>query len=194
MSKIDALKKLRQETGISFAECQKALEATGGDPEKARDFLRQRGQKIAELKSARTAAQGIVAAYVHSNKKVGVLLDLRCESDFVARSPEFSQLAHEITLQIAAMNPKYAKADEIPAELIAEEKRLCEEQLADSGKPQNIISQIVEGRLSKYRETVCLLSQQWIKDEGKTMQDFINEHIAIIGENIVVGNFIRYEI
>ncbi|OHA76078.1 MAG: elongation factor Ts, partial [Candidatus Wildermuthbacteria bacterium RIFCSPLOWO2_02_FULL_47_10] len=174
--------------------CQKALEATGGDPEKARDFLRQRGQKIAELKSARTATQGIVAAYVHSNKKVGVLLDLRCESDFVARSPEFSQLAHEITLQIAAMNPKYAKADEIPAELIAEEKRLCEEQLADSGKPQNIISQIVEGRLSKYRETVCLLSQQWIKDEGKTMQDFINEHIAIIGENIVVGNFIRYEI
>lgn len=194
MIDVESLKKLRQETGVSFAECRKALEETGGNLEQAKEFLRQKGQKIAELKSTRTAAQGIIESYIHPNKKVGVLLDLRCESDFVARSPEFQQLAHEIALQIAAMNPLYVKPDDIPEDFMAGERKIYAEQLANSGKPKKILDEILEGKLNKYREEVSLLPQQWIKDDAKTIQDLINEYIAKIGENILVRKFVRYEV
>lgn len=188
------LKQLRAETGVSFAECKKALEESGGDLEKAKEVLRQRGQKIAELKSVREAGQGIIEVYLHPNRKIGVMVDLRCESDFVARSQEFQQLAHEIALQIAAMEPLYVKPEDIPEEFIAGERKIYQEQFAGSGKPQKLIDEIVEGKLKKYKEEVSLLSQPWIRDETKTIQDLIREYIAKIGENIVVKRFMRFEI
>jgi elongation factor Ts len=191
---IEQLKTLRQETGVSFAECKKALEEANGDLQRAKEILKQRGQKIAELKTVRTTQQGIIESYVHPNRKVGVLLDLRCESDFVARSVEFQQLAHELVLQIAAMNPLYVKPEDIPEDFLAGERKIYEEQLAGSGKPQKIIDQIVEGKLKKYKEEVSLLSQPWIKDDTKTIQDLLNEYIAKIGENILVKRFVRYQL
>jgi len=191
---LDLLKQLRQETGVSFTECKKALEQAKGNLELAKEILRERGQKIAELKTSRTAQQGIIESYIHPNKRVGVLLDLRCESDFVARSPEFQQLAHELVLQIAAMNPLYIKPEDIPEEFLAGERKIYEEQFAGSGKPQKIIEQIIEGKLKKYKEEISLLAQPWIKDDTKTIQDLLNEYIAKIGENIVVKRFARYEI
>lgn len=194
MADIDLLKQLRQETGVSFAECKKALEEAKGDLGRAKEILREQGQKIAQMRTARETQQGIIETYIHPNKKVGVLLDLRCESDFVARSPEFQQLAHEISLQIAAMNPLYVKADDIPEELLAGERKIYEEQLAGSGKPRKIIEQVIEGKLKKYKEEISLLSQPWIRDETKTVQDLLNDAIAKIGENIAVKRFARYEI
>lgn len=194
MANLDLLKQLRQETGVSFAECKQALEESGGDLNKAKEILRKKGQKIAELKSQRQTQQGIIEAYIHPNKKVGVLLDLRCESDFVARSKEFQELAHELTLQIAAMKPMYIRPEDIPEEFLAGEKKIYQEQLAGSGKPQKIIDQIVEGKIQKYKEEISLLSQPWIRDETKTIKELINDYIAKIGENIVIKEFVRYEI
>jgi len=135
-----------------------------------------------------------VESYIHPNKKVGVLLELRCESDFVARSEDFQNLAHEICMQIAAMKPIFVSEDQIPEEFLDGEKKIYQEQVADSGKPQNIVEQIIEGKLSKYKESVSLMSQPWIKDQDKTISDLLNETIAKIGEKIVVKNFTRYEI
>lgn len=190
----DQLKRLRQETGVSFAECKKALDQTRGDLERAKEILKKRGQKIAELKTTRATQQGIVESYIHPNKKIGVLVDVRCESDFVARSPEFQQLAHELVLQIAAMNPLYIKPEDIPEEFLSGERKIYEEQLAGAGKPQKIVREVLEGKLKKYKDEISLLSQPWIKDESKTVQDLINESVAKIGENIVVKRFVRYEI
>lgn len=194
MANIDLLKKLRQETGVSFAECKKALEEARGELGKAKELLGQRGRRIAEMKSQRETGQGIVEAYIHPNKKIGALVDLRCESDFVARSPEFQQLAHELTLQIAAMKPLYIKPNDIPEEFLAGERKIYKEQLAGSGKQPKLINEIVEGKLKKYKEEASLLSQPWIKDETKTIQDLLNEHIAKMGENILVKRFVRYEV
>lgn len=194
MVNIDMLKKLRLETGVSFAECKKALEESGGDLVRAKEILRERGQKIAELKSQRQTQQGIIEAYIHPNKKVGVLIDLRCESDFVARSPEFQTLAHELALQITAMKPMYISPEDIPEEFLAGERKIYQEQLTGSGKPQKIIDQIVEGKIQKYKEEVSLMSQPWIRDESKTIRELINDYIAKIGENIKVERFERYEI
>lgn len=191
---IELLKKLRQQTGVSFSECKKALEEANWNLDKAKEVLKKRGQKLSELKAQRQTNQGIVEAYIHPNKKIGVLLDLRCESDFVARSPEFQKLAHEIALQIAAMKPLYISPEDIPEEFLAGERKIYQEQLANSGKPQKIAEQIIEGKLQKYKEEISLLSQPWIKDDTKTIKDLINEYLSKLGENIKVEKFERYEI
>lgn len=138
--------------------------------------------------------QGIIEAYIHSNKKIGVLIDLRCETDFVAKTEEFKKLAHELCLQIAAMKPIFLVPEEIPEEFLSGERKIYQEQLKDSGKPQNLIDEIIEGKIKKYKEEICLLSQNWIKDESKTIRNLIDEHIAKFGEDIVIKRFIRYEI
>ncbi len=194
MVSIDQLKQLRLETGVSFAECKKALEEAEGNLEKAKGILKKRGQKLAEMKSARETSQGIIDVYLHPNRKVGVLLDLRCESDFVARSTDFQQLAHELSLQIAAMKPKYIRGENIPEDYLIGERQIYQEQLAGSNKPRKVIDDIVEGKLTKYKQEVSLLSQPWIKDDGKTIDDLVKEYIAKIGENIVIKGFTRYEI
>jgi len=194
MISIDEIKQLRQETDVSVSECKKALEEAKGDFEKAKEILRKWGRDLAGKKSSREAREGIIESYIHSNKKIGVLLDLRCETDFVARSKDFQKLAHEICLQIAAMNPLFLREEDISEKFLDGEKKIYKEQLKGSGKPEKIINQIIEGKLNKYKEQVSLMSQSWIKDEEKTINDLINEYVAKVGENITVKGFERYEI
>jgi len=194
MISIDQIKKLREETGVSPVEIKKALSEANGNIEKAKEILRIWGKKIATKKSERETSQGIIDFYIHPNLKTGVLLDIRCESDFVAKSADFKNLAHEICLQIAALRPLFVSSNEISEEFLDGEKKIYQEQLKDSGKPENIAQQIVEGKINKYKESVCLLSQAWIKDDSKTINNLIEDVVSKVGENIEVKKFARYEI
>ncbi|OGZ17511.1 MAG: elongation factor Ts [Candidatus Nealsonbacteria bacterium RBG_13_36_15] len=194
MININKVKQLREETGVSFAECRKALEETRDDIEKAKETLRKWGRELAGKKSERETKEGIIESYVHPNRKIGVLLDIRSESDFVAKSEGFKILAHEICLQIAAMKPLYLKIEDIPEEFLRKERNIYKEQLKNSGKPKKIADQIIEGKLKKCKEEISLLSQPWIKDQQKTIKILIDEYIAKFGENIIIKEFVRYEI
>jgi len=194
MISIEQIKQLREETGVSPTEIKKALEEAQGDVDKARDLLRVWGKGVAIKKAQRVAKSGLVEAYIHPNAKTGVLLDIRCETDFVAKSPEFKVLAHEICLQIAAMKPLFVSEEEIPDAFVDGEKKIYEEQVKDSGKPANIVEQIIEGKLNKYKQSVSLLSQAWIKDDTKSINDLIGEYTAKIGEKLEVKAFSRFEI
>jgi len=194
MVSIDDVKTLRQQTGVSVSECKKALEESNGDFNQAKELLRKWGKELANKKSEREVSQGIITSYIHPNKKVGVLLDLRCESDFVAKSDEFQKLAHEICLQIAAMKPLFLSEEDIPEELLDGEKKIYAEQVKDSGKPEEIVNQIIEGKLKKYKEQISLLSQTWIKDDSKVIKGVLQDYIGKIGENIQIKEFTRYEI
>lgn len=194
MASIEQIKQLREETGVSVSECKKALEAVNGDFEKAKEALRKWGKELAGKKSERKASAGIVGSYIHPNNRVGVLLELRSETDFVSRSDDFKSLAHEICLQIAAMKPLFVSEEDIPEEFLKEETKIYKEQAGGSGKPENIVNQIVEGKIKKYKETVSLLSQPWIKDNEKTIKDLLNEYIGKLGENIQIAKFSRFEI
>jgi len=194
MVTINQIKQLRQETGVSIIECKKALVEAKGNLKKAKEVLRKLGREFAEKKADREGKTGIIESYIHQNKKIGVLLDIRCESDFVAKSADFQNLAHEICLQIAAMKPLFLKTEDISEEFLIGEKKIYQEQFRDSGKPQKIVNEIIEGKLKKYKEEISLLSQPWIKDETKTIEDLITEFIGKLGENIEVKKFVRYEI
>ncbi|OGZ79405.1 MAG: elongation factor Ts [Candidatus Staskawiczbacteria bacterium RIFOXYD2_FULL_37_9] len=196
MISIDQIKQLREETGVSPTEIKKALEEAKGDAEKAKELLRVWGQKVLNKKTSRETKAGLIEAYLHQNATTGVLLDIRCETDFVAKSPDFKILAHEVCLQIAAMKPLYVKAEDIPEEFLAGETKIYTEQirqLAD-GKPENIVKQILEGKLKKYKEEICLMSQIWIKDDAKTIKNLVEDTVAKVGENIEIKRFTRYEI
>ncbi|PIW91912.1 MAG: elongation factor Ts [Candidatus Nealsonbacteria bacterium CG_4_8_14_3_um_filter_37_23] len=194
MVNIDQIKQLRKETGLAISECKKVLTESGGNIEKAKEILRKWGCNFARKIGERATTQGIIESYIHPNRKIGALLDIRCESDFVAKSEDFRNLAHELCLQIAAMNPLFLKAEDIPEKFLDGERKIYRKQFSESGKPQKIINEIVEEKLKKYKEEISLLSQPWIKDESKTIKDLISEHIAKLGENIVVKSFARYEI
>jgi len=194
MISIDQVKELRQQTGVSISECKTALEEAEGDNEKAKEILRTWGKKLANKKSDREAGSGIIDTYIHANKGVGVMVELRCETDFVAKSDDFNNLAHELCLHITAMKPLFLNEEDIPEEFLDGEKKIYAEQLKDSGKPEEILSQIVQGKLDKYKKEVSLLSQDWVKDNTKTIKGLIEEYVAKIGENIVLKRFVRYEI
>lgn len=194
MIKIDKLKQLREATGISMLECKKALEEARGDIERAKEILRERGKEIIKGKEGRGTSQGIVVSYIHPGDKVGVLLELHCETDFVAKNEDFKKLAHEICLQIAAARPLFAKVEDIPEKFLDGEKKIYQKQFEGSGKPQKIIDQIIEGKLKKYKEEVSLISQPWVKDTAKTIKNLIEDYVAKIGENIEVRKFSRYEV
>jgi len=194
MVSIEQIKQLREETGVSVSEVKKALEQANGDTEKAKEVLRTWGKTLVGKKANREVKQGIVDGYVHPNGKAGVLLDIRCESDFVAKSPEFKSLAHEICLQIVAMKPLFVNDIEIPEEFLDGEKKIYIEQVKDSGKPEKIVAQILEGKLKKYKDSISLMSQSWIKDDTKTVKNLVEEAVAKIGENIEVKKFSRFEI
>ena len=194
MITIEQIKQLREETGSAPTQIKKALEETKGDMTKARDLLRVWGKNVSIKKVSREAKCGLVEAYLHPNATTGVLLDIRCETDFVAKSPEFKTLAHEICLQIAAMKPIFVSAENIPAEFLDGETKIYTEQAAGSGKPEKIVSQIIEGKLNKYKAEVSLLSQAWIKDDSKTISNLIEDTTAKVGEKIEVKKFARYEI
>lgn len=194
MDSLEQIKQLREETGVSIAECKKAIEESKGDLEKAKEILRTWGKTLAGKKQSREVKAGMVISYIHPNKKVGVLLDIRCESDFVVRNENFETLAHEICLQIAAMNPEYVTDSEIPEEILEKERKIGLEQVAESKKPKEIMDQIVEGKLKKFKEEKTLIMQSWIKDDKKTINDLIADYIGKIGENIIIKKFVRYEI
>jgi elongation factor Ts len=190
----DMIKELREKTQAGMMDCKKALVETSGDMDKAVEILRKKGLASADKKMGREVTQGIVASYIHNNKKIGVLLELLTVTDFVARNEEFEILSKELCMQIAAASPQYIKIEDIPKEVIDKEREIYREQMKDSGKPQNVIEKIVEGKLNKFYTDICLLEQEYIKDPNVKIRDLIKNKIAAFGENIEIGRFIRYQI
>lgn len=190
-----AILNLRNLTGAGMVDCQKALDEAGGDLTKAQEILRKKGEAKATKKmQERQAKEGIVYSYIHSNNKVGAMLELFCETDFVGRTDDFKNLAHDIAMQIAAMSPEYLNSDQIPAEVIEKEKEVYREQLKTEGKPEAMIEKIMAGKLQKFYEDVCLMNQPFIKDEKIKIEDLIKQAIAKIGEKIEIGKFVRFQI
>ncbi len=198
MSDIEKIKILREETGVSLRKCKKAIEEADGDLEKAKRLLREWGQKLANKRSEREVGEGVVDSYVHSDNKKGVLLDLRCETDFVAKSDDFQELAHELCLQITAAKPDYISEEDVDEDDLEKEKEIIMNQIEEDDKnkkkPDHVKEKIVEGRLKKFMEKKVLLNQKWIKDDSMTIEDLINEYLAKIGENIEINRFTHYEI
>ncbi|MCS7178393.1 MAG: translation elongation factor Ts [Anaerolineae bacterium] len=188
------VKELREATGAGVLDCRKALEATGGDFEAAVAYLREKGLAEAAKKVDRAAREGVIEAYVHHSNRVGVILELNCETDFVARTAEFRALAHDLALHIAFANPRYLSRDQVPPEVVEEERRIYRAQALEEGKPESILDRITQGKLEKFYQSVCLLEQAFIKDEDRTVEQVLKEHTALLGENIVVRRFARYEL
>ena len=185
---------LRARTSVGMMDCKKALVACEGDIEKAEDFLREKGLAKAAKKADRNASQGMIFSYIHSNAKLGVLVELNCETDFVARTEEFQQLGHEIAMHIAAANPTYLKPEDVPAEVIEHEKEVIIAQAREEGKPEQILEKIAEGRINKYYEENCLLEQRYIRDNDVKIKDLLIENIAKIGENMQIRRYARFVI
>ena len=190
----EIVKTLREKTGCGMMDCKKALLETNGDMDKAVDFLRKKGLASADKKAGRTAAQGIIKSYIHLNAKIGVLLELNCETDFVARNPEFDVLANDIAMQVAAQNPKYVSREQVDPAQLDHEREILRSQAAAEGKPANIVEKMIEGRLEKFYADFCLVDQPFIKDSSKKISDLIKENIAKFGENILVSRFNRYQV
>ena len=191
---MDMVKKLRQMTGAGVMDCKKALEEAEGDFDKAVEILRKKGAAKAAKKAGRATSEGIITSYVHFNGRIGVLLELNCETDFVARTDEFKELAYNLAKQVAAMNPRWVSRESVPQEVIEKEKEIYREQLKGSGKPEHIVEKIVEGKLEKFFQENCLLEQDYIFEDGKKVKDIITEAVAKIGENIQVSRFVRMEV
>ena len=188
------VKDLREKSGAGMMDCKKALAETGGDMQKAFDYLRQKGLAAAAKKAARVAGDGAVGAYVHAGGKIGVLVEINCETDFVARTTEFQSLLKDIAMQIAAANPRCVRREEVTVADLAKEKEIYRQQALESGKPEKIVDKIVEGKIDKFYSEVCLLEQAFIKDQDKKVVDVINDAIARLGENIQVRRFARYNL
>ena len=191
---VDMIKELRLRTGVGMMDCKRALVETGGDLEKAIDLLRKKGLAQAARKAGRAAEEGKIVSYIHHNHRVGVLLELNCETDFVARTDEFQALAKDISMHIAMANPQYVSKDQVPEEIITRETNIEKEKAEAEGRPIAVLDRIVAGRMSKFLQQICLLEQPFVRDDSKTVTDLINETIAVLGENIVVGRFARFEL
>lgn len=187
------VKALRERTGSGMMDCKKALTETNGDLEKAIDYLREKGMAKAAKKAGRIAAEGIVDSYIHMGGKIGVLLEINCETDFVARGDQFKNLAHDICLHIAAANPLYLTKEEVPADVLEREKAVLKAQALEEGKPLNIVEKMVEGRIKSFYDDNCLLNQKFVKDPSKTIEQLVIEATATIGEKIAIRRFVRYE-
>ncbi len=183
---------LRQRTGIGMMDCKKALQESNGDINEAITILRKKGYARAKDKMSRESSEGIVGSYIHMNSKLGVLVEVNCESDFVARTEDFQQLVKDITLHIAAANPKYLSSEDVPEDILEQEKEIIREQFKDSNKPPEIIDKIVTGKLGKFYSEVCLLEQPFIKDDKVSITKYIASYIAKLGENIKVKRFARF--
>lgn len=188
------VKELRERTGAGMMDCKKALSATDGDLEKAIDFLREKGLAAAAKKAGRVAAEGLVEAYIHGGGRIGVLVEVNCETDFVAKTDAFKELVKDIAMHIAATNPSYLKREEVPTAELEHEQAVLAEQARNEGKPEKIIEKMIAGRIEKYYKEVCLMEQPFVKDPDKTISDLITESIAKIGENISIRRFTRYQL
>lgn len=187
------VKVLRERTGAGMMDCKKALTDANGDMEKAIEILRERGLAAAAKKSGRIAAEGVVESYIHMGGKIGVLVEVNCETDFVAKTDEFRNFVKDIAMHIAAAKPLYVRREEVPAEAVEKEKEILRAQTLNEGKPEHIVDKIVEGRIDKFYKDICLLEQEFVKNPDQTVLDLVNEKVAKIGENISVRRFVRFE-
>ena len=187
------VKELRERTGAGMMDCKKALVENNGDMEKAIEFLREKGLAAAAKKAGRIAAEGLVDSYIHMGGKIGVLVEVNCETDFVAKTDQFKALVHDVAMHIAAANPQFLKREEVPTEDLEKEKEILRVQALNEGKPEKIVERMVEGRIEKYYKEVCLLEQPFVKDPDKTIKDLIAEATASIGEKIDIRRFVRFE-
>lgn len=188
------VKELREKTGAGMMDCKEALTVSGGDFEKAIDFLRKKGMSAATKRSSKAAKDGVIASYIHMGGKIGVLVEVNCETDFVAKTDDFRLLAKELTMHIAAANPRYLKSEHIPPDVLEREKKIYRSQAMAEKKPEKIWDKIIEGKLKKYYEDVCLLDQKFIKDTALTVGTLVSNMIAKTGENIVIRRFMRFQL
>ncbi|TBL77759.1 translation elongation factor Ts [Paenibacillus thalictri] len=189
-----AVKELREKTGAGMLDCKKALDESNGDIEKASEILREKGLAAAAKKSGRIATEGLVESYIHGAGRIGVLVEVNCETDFVAKTDNFREFVRDVAMQIAAANPLFVRREEVPGEALEKEREILKAQALNEGKPAHIVEKMVDGRIGKYYEENCLLEQSFIKDPDKTIQTLLNEKIATIGENISIRRFVRFEL
>ena len=188
------VKELRSQSGAGIMECKSALKETNGDVDAAITFLRKKGLAKADKKSDRQTGDGSIGSYIHAGSKLGVMVELNCETDFVANTPDFQELVRDIAMHIAAAKPRFATREEVTQEILDKEKEIAAHQAKESGKPENIIEKIVSGKMEKFYEETCVLEQPFIKDTNITVKDLIKQKIALLGENINIGKFVRFEI
>ena len=188
------VKELRDRTLAGFTDCKKALKECDGDMDKAADFLRKKGLVTAAKKAGRTASSGVVHSYIHAGGRIGVLVEVNCETDFVARTEQFEGFVRDLGMQIAAMNPRWLSREDVPEQAIAKEREIREAQAKEEGKPDNVISRIVDGQISKWYGDVCLLQQPYVKDGKKDIQTLLTELVAQVGENCKIRRFVRWEV
>ncbi len=188
------VKELRTKTGAGMMDCKEALTAENGDFEKAIDYLRKKGMSAATKRSSKAAKEGTIASYIHMGGKIGVMVEMNCETDFVAKTEDFQALAKDLAMHVAASNPLYVRAEEIPAEALEREKAIYQSQLVQEKKPEKIWDKIIEGKLKKYYEEVCLLNQKFVKNTDLTVETLVNNMIAKTGENIIVRRFSRFQL
>lgn len=190
----EMIKKLREATGAGVLDCRKALESANGDYDKAVESLREKGLAVAAKRASREASEGVIDIYSHGNGRVGVMVELNCETDFVGRSEAFRTLAHELSLQIAAMAPKYIREEDIPQDALDKEAQNATHKAREEGKKEEIIPKVVEGYLNKYKDETCLLRQVYIRDDSITIQQLVNQTVVSLGENVIIRRFIRWEL
>lgn len=190
----EMVKDLREKTGAGIMDCKRALSESDGDMEKAFDILRQKGLATAAKKASRETKEGIICSYIHTGGKIGVLVEVNCETDFVARNPEFQKLVKDIAMQIAWSTPPYLRREDVPEPLLHKERELYRAQAKETGKPDHVIEKIVEGKMEKFFTDSCLLEQPFIKDSSITLNDLIRQKIAKVGENIIIKRFVRYQL
>jgi elongation factor Ts len=188
------VKELRQLTGAGVLDCKQALDLYNGDFEKATTHLREKGLAAASKRAERQAKEGLIGSYIHAGSRVGALVEVNCETDFVARTEQFQTLAHDLAMQVVAGKPSYLTREDVPAELVQERRAAFLQELRDSGKPQSVLDQIVEGKINKFFEESCLMEQPFIKDTSVTIRELVQQKNALLGENIVVPRFVRFEI
>ncbi len=189
-----AVKELREKTGAGMLDCKKALDEAEGNIERAAEILREKGLAAAAKKGGRIATEGVVEAYIHAGGRIGVLVEINCETDFVGKTEQFREFARDIAMQIAAASPKFVRREEVSGEELEKEKEILRAQALNEGKPEKIVDRMVEGRINKYYEEYCLMEQSFIKDPDKTIDTLLKEKIAAIGENISIRRFVRYEL
>ncbi len=188
------VKQLREKTGAGFMECKSALAEANGDLQQAELVLRKRGLSFAQKKASRTTCEGLIGSYIHAGGKLGVLVEVNCESDFVARTDDFQQLVHDISMQIAATDPRFIRKEDVTPEALEQEKQIQRARALEEGKPEKILDKIVEGRLTKFYEEVCLMEQPFVKDNSMTVGQLVASKIAKLGENITVSRFVRFKV
>jgi elongation factor Ts len=188
------VKELREKSNAGMMDCKKALQETGGDMDKALDYLRQKGLLTARKRAGRATKEGVVHSYIHAGGKLGVLVEVNCETDFVAKNDQFKEFAHDVAMHVAAASPVCLDRESVPPETLEKEQQILRAQALETGKPEKVIDKIIEGRMNKFYSEICLLDQPFVKDPDKTVGDLLNETVAAIGENINIRRFVRFQV